>query len=266
MGDMDIFQAIIYGIIQGITEFLPVSSTAHLTLLPWLAGWKDPGVAFDVALHLGTAVAVIGFFIKDWIRLIKAGFTSPKSKDGKLFWYVVIATIPAAIFGVVLDKYMSNVRNPLLIGVTLIIMGIVLYAADKYGKKDTSLENMTGRKSLVVGLAQVLAVVPGVSRSGITMSTGRMLGIDRESIAKFTFLMSAPIILADGLYHALFHAKDMVGVSVAPFVAAIVTAAVVGALCIKFLLNYLKKKGFGIFAVYRFIFGAFIIVLFFVKG
>jgi undecaprenyl-diphosphatase len=257
---MNIFQAIIYGIVQGITEFLPVSSTAHLTLLPWLFGWKDPGVVFDVAVHLGTAAAVILFFIKDWIRLIKAGFTAPKSKDGRLFWLIVVATVPGGIFGVFLDKYMSNIRNPLLIGVMLILMGVVLYFADRVGRRETEIENMNAKKSLIIGASQVLAIVPGVSRSGITMTTGRFLGIKREDIAKFTFLMSAPIILGDGLFHAsgMLHTT----INMVPFIAAIVTSAVVGALSIKFLLNYLKTKGFAVFAVYRFIFGAFVILLF----
>lgn len=257
---MNIFQAIIYGIVQGITEFLPVSSTAHLTLLPWLFGWKDPGVIFDVAVHLGTAAAVILFFIKDWIRLIKAGFTAPKSKDGWLFWLIVVATVPGGIFGVFLDKYMSNIRNPLLIGVMLILMGVVLYFADRVGRRETEIENMNAKKSLIIGASQVLAIVPGVSRSGITMTIGRFLGIKREDIAKFTFLMSAPIILGDGLFHAsgMLHTT----INMVPFIAAIVTSAVVGALSIKFLLNYLKTKGFAVFAVYRFIFGAFVILLF----
>lgn len=261
---MNVFQAIIYGIIQGITEFLPVSSTAHLTLLPWIAGWKDPGVSFDVALHIGTAAAVIMFFIKDWVRIIKAGFSSPHSKDGKLFWFVVLATIPGGIAGVLLDKYMSNIRNPLLIGIMLIIMGIFLYVADKVGKNETDIENMTAKKSLAVGFSQVLAVIPGVSRSGITMTVGRFAGITRESAAKFTFLMSAPIILADALYHA----KDMVSsqIEALPFIVAILTSAIVGALSIKFLLNYLKNKGFTVFTIYRFVFGAFVIALFFIKG
>ena len=260
---MNIFQAILYGIIQGITEFLPVSSTAHLTLLPWIAGWNDPGVSFDVALHIGTASAVILFFIKDWLRIVKAGFSSPHSKDGKLFWLVVLATIPGGIAGVLLDKYMSEIRNPLLIGVMLIVMGIFLYVADKVGKNGTDLENMTVKKSFAVGLSQVFAVIPGVSRSGITMTVGRFAGITRESAAKFTFLMSAPIILADALYHA----KDMLGsqINTIPFVVAILTSAIVGSLSIKFLLKYLKTKGFSIFTIYRFVFGAFIIALFFIR-
>lgn len=261
---MSIFQAIIYGIVQGITEFLPISSTAHLDLLPWIFGWTVPADmnVFDVALHFGTAIAVIIFFFKDWIRLITAGFTKPKTQDGKLFWYLVIATIPGALAGVVLDKYMKGF-SPLLTGILLIVMGIVLYACDRIGKSDIHLENMGLGRSVVVGIAQVLAIVPGVSRSGITMSVGRAASVDRASIAKFTFLLSTPIILGDALYHA----KDLPGVQidVLPFVIAIATAAVVGVLAIKFLLNYLKTRSFLIFTIYRFVFGAFVIALFFIR-
>ena len=257
---MNIIQAIIYGIVQGITEFLPVSSTAHLTLLPWLLGWKDPGVVFDVADHLGTAAAVILFFLTDWVKLVHAGLTAPKTSDGRLFWMVVLATVPGAVFGVFLDQYMSNVRNPLLIGAMLILMGLVLYFADRFGRKEIEINHIHSGNSLIIGFAQVFAVVPGVSRSGITMTVGRFLGIKREDIAKFTFLMSAPIILGDGLYHA----KEMVHttIPIAPFIAAVITSAVVGMLSIKFLLNFLKTKGFTIFAVYRFLFGASVIFLF----
>ena len=256
---MTILQAIIYGIVQGIGEFLPISSTAHLVLVPWLFGWPDPGVAFDVALHLGTAAAVILFFGKDWLRLIYAAIKKPGSKNAKLFWFVVIATVPGAIFGLLLDKYMDIFRAPIVIGVTLILMGLVLYIADKYSKADIDLEHIGAKRSIAVGVAQVLAIIPGVSRSGVTMSLGRYLGIKREDIAKFTFLLSAPIILGDGLYHAtkIIHTS----IPVAPFIVAIVTSFVVGMLSIKFLLDYLKKKGFAIFAVYRFILGAGVIVI-----
>jgi len=261
---MSIIQAIIYGIVQGITEFLPVSSTAHLTLMPWIFGWQNPGNVFDVALHLGTAIAVIAFFFKDWVRLFTSGFTKPKTKDGKLFWFLVIATIPGALAGVVLDKYMGAFSNPLLVGILLIVMGIVLYVCDKIGKSNIELKEVGLKRSILIGIAQVLAIIPGVSRSGITMSVGRAAGIDRESIAKFTFLLSTPIILGDALYHA----KDLsrVNIDVLPFIVAIVTAAIVGILSIKFLLNYLKTKSFFIFTVYRFVFGAFIIALFFIRA
>jgi len=260
---MSIIQAIIYGIVQGIGEFLPISSTAHLVLVPWLFGWQDPGVVFDVALHLGTAAAVILFFFKDWLNLINAGFTKPKTQDGKLFWLLVLATVPGALFGVILDKYMEAFRNAALIGVMLIVMGIILYAADKYGRREIDIKETGIKRSLIIGIAQVFAVIPGVSRSGITMTAGRILGMTREGIARFTFLMSAPIILGDGLYHA----KDLVHTHIdkAPFFTAMITAAVVGVLSIKFLLDYLKKKGFGIFAVYRFVLGAFVIAVYFLR-
>lgn len=260
---MSIIQSIVYGIVQGITEFLPISSTAHLTLIPWIFGWQNPGNVFDVALHFGTAIAVITFFFKDWIRLVSAGFIKPKTKDGKLFWYLVIATIPGALAGVALDKYMGVFSNPLLVGILLIVMGIVLFLCDKVGKSDIRLEEVGLKRSILIGISQVLAIIPGVSRSGITMSVGRAAGIDRESIAKFTFLLSTPIILGD----ALFHAKDLSGVAIdaLPFILAVVTAAVVGLFSIKFLLNYLRTKSFFIFTVYRFIFGIFVIALYFIR-
>lgn len=260
---MSVFQALIYGVVQGITEFLPVSSTAHLDLLPWIVGWKEPGNVFDVALHFGTALAVIVFFFKDWIRLISSGFTKPKSQYGKLFWFLVIATVPGSAAGVLLDKYMNNF-SPLLTGTLLIVMGAVLYACDKVGKSSVHLESMGLGRSVIVGVAQVLAIIPGVSRSGITMSVGRAAGVDRAGIAKFTFLLSTPIILGD----ALFHAKDLPGVpiDILPFAVSVVTAAVVGMLAIKFLLDYLKTRSFLIFTAYRFLLGAFVIALFFIRS
>lgn len=260
---MSIIQALIYGITQGITEFLPVSSTAHMVLLPWLFGWQDPGVVFDVALHFGTAAAVIAFFIKDWIRLIRAGFTKPKTEDGRLFWFLALASVPGGIAGVLLDKYMETFREPVLIGIMLIIMGIFLFLADKFGKSEIDIRGIGVKRSIIVGISQVLAIIPGVSRSGITMATGRTLGMKREGIAKFTFLLSAPIILAD----AIFHTKDLgsVQIDTLPFVTAILTAAIVGALSIKFLLDYLKKRGFGIFALYRLVLGAFVIVFYYLR-
>ena len=260
---MSIIQALVYGIVQGIGEFLPISSTAHLILVPWLFGWSDPGVAFDVALHLGTAFAVILFFWKNWVSLIKSGIKDPKSNNGRIFWYLVMASIPGAIFGVLLDKYMEAFRNPALIGIMLIIMGIVLYYADKLGRNEIQFEKMDFKRSLIVGISQVIAIIPGVSRSGITMSTGRFLGIERESIAKFTFLLSSPIILGDALYH--LKKIGNTPVDKMPFIVAILTSAIVGILSIKFLLNYLKNKGFAIFAIYRFALGIAVIGIYFIK-
>lgn len=261
---MSLLEAIIYGIVQGLGEFLPISSTAHIVLAPWLFGWEDPGLAFDIALHMGTLVAVVVFFWKDWIRLIKAGLTDVKSSDGKLFWCLVLACIPGGILGLIFEEYIETVfRDPLLIGIAIIIMGFVIYIADRYSKSEVELKDVGPKRSLLIGVSQGLAMIPGVSRSGITMATGRALKIKREDAARFTFLLSTPFILLSGLYKA----KDIVNVSVEalPFAAAIVTSAVVGLLSIKFLLGYLKRKGFGIFAVYRFILGAIVIAVYLLR-
>ena len=257
---MDLLQAIIYGMIQGLGEFLPISSTAHITLAPWLFGWKDPGLAFDIALHMGTLLAVAIFFWKDWIRLITAGFTDIKSKDGRLFWFIMLACIPGGIFGVLFeDKVETIFRNPLLIGIMLIIMGIVLYLADKLSKTEVALKDIGFKRSFLIGVSQAIAMIPGVSRSGITMATGRVFKLSREDAARFTFLLSTPFIFLSGLYKA----KDLISVPIElmPFLVAIVTSGIVGAFSIKFILEYLKSKGFGIFAVYRVILGTIVIAV-----
>ncbi len=261
---MSILQAIIYGIVQGLGEFLPISSTAHLIIVPKIFGWEDPGLAFDIALHLGTLFAVIMFFWRDWVRLIKDGFTNVKSASGKLFWFLAIACIPGGIAGVLLeDKAATTFRATWAIGVALIVMGIILYAADKFGKSVTSLEKIGFVKSIVIGISQAIAIIPGVSRSGITIAAGRVLGLTRDAAARFTFLLSTPFIFGSAVYKL----KDMgeitkSNIGALPFAVAVITSAIVGALSIKFLLGYIKKKGFGIFVGYRFILGAFLIATF----
>ncbi len=254
---MTILQALVYGAVQGITEFLPISSTAHLVLIPRLLGWQDPGAAFDVAMHLGTAAAVIIYFFGDWVKLVSAGFGRPKSNEGRLFWLIALATVPGGIFGILFDRYMESFRNTALIGVMLIIMGAVLYISDKTGRTGLKLRDISARSSLVIGFSQLFAILPGVSRSGITMSAGRFLGFDRNSAAKFTFLMSTPLILGQGLYKL----KDIMHspVGKAPFLAALAASFMVGMLSIGFLMNYLRKKSLGIFTVYRSVLGAFLI-------
>lgn len=257
---MDLFQAIIYGIIQGLGEFLPISSTAHITLAPWLFGWKDPGLAFDIALHMGTLLAVGILFWNDWIRLIKAGFTDIKSRDGKLFWFIMFACIPGGVFGLLFeDKVATTFRNPILIGIMLILMGALLYVADKYSRTEVPLKDIGFKRSFLIGVSQAIAMFPGVSRSGITMATGRLFKLSREDSARFTFLLSTPFIFLSGVYKA----KDLVSVPVDAFtfLVAILTSGIVGALSIKFILEYLKKKGFGIFVAYRFLLGAVVIAI-----
>lgn len=256
---MSILQAIIYGIIQGLGEFLPISSTAHLVLATEFLGWEEhPGLAFDVALHMGTVIAVVFFFWKDWIRLIKAGLTDIKSNDGKLFWFIMLACIPGGVLGVLFEEQIETTfRDPLIIGIMLIVMGIVLYAADKLAKTDVSLKDIGFKRSFLIGVSQAIAMIPGVSRSGITMATGRAFRINREDSARFTFLLSTPFIFLSGVYKA----KDIINqqIDAVPLFFGIATAAIVGALSIKFILGYLKTKGYGLFVIYRIILGVIVI-------
>lgn len=260
---MNVFQAIIYGIIQGITEFLPISSTAHLNLAQMIINphaTVESMKVVDVALHLGTLAAVVMFFFKDWINLFKKGFTQPKSSDGKLFWYIILATIPAGLLALVFEKKLEPISNNLIvISIALIVLGIVLYFADKLGRKNVHLGKMGLTNSLLIGVSQAIALIPGVSRSGITITTGRLLGVDRESAAKFTFLLSTPTLFAVGIIKS--KALLTSHIDTLPFIIAIVTSAVVGAICIKFLLNFIKTKGFGIFAIYRCVLGVGILAL-----
>lgn len=257
---MSIFQALILGIVQGLTELLPISSSAHLTIIPWIFNWSDIPASFDVALHFGTLLAIIIFFFKDWIKLIKGGFNyvvkKEKSTDGKMFWYLVLATIPGGTIGYICDKYLSNVLSkPIIIAIALIVMGIVLYLVDKKSKNVTDYEHMTLKQTFLIGLSQALAFIPGVSRSGITMTTARSMGIKRESAAKFSFLLSGPIVLGA----VVFKVKDFV--FNLPFVVGVLSSFIVGIIVIKFLLNYLKKGSFKGFAIYRVIFGILIIAI-----
>lgn len=268
---MQIYQALILGIIQGLTELLPISSSAHLNIVPWMFDWiNQPGFkeafeGFDVALHFGTLLAIGLFFFKDWIRLIKGGYEQvikkKKTPEGRMFWYIVLATIPGGIIGFVLDKFLEDtLTKPIIISIALIIMGIVLYLVDKKSKKVTDYENMTLKQTFFIGLSQALAFIPGVSRSGITMTTARAMGVKRESAAKYSFMLSAPIVLAA----TIFKAKDFV--FSLPFFIGIFASFIVGIFVIKFLLNYLQKGSFKWFAVYRMIFGILIIAILVIRG
>lgn len=260
---MNVIQALILGIVQGLTELLPISSSAHLAIIPWIFNWDVPE-AFDVALHFGTLLAIGIFFFKDWIGLIKGGFRKVVKKEesieGRMFWYIVIATIPGGIIGFLLDHFVGDkLRTTLIIAIALIIMGIILYFVDKNAKSTTDYEHMTLKQTFLIGLAQSLAFIPGVSRSGITMTTARMLKVDRTSAAKYSFMLSAPIVLAA----TIFKMKDFV-FSI-PFFMGILASFIVGILVIKFLLKYLQKGSFKGFAIYRVIAGVIIIALTFIK-
>ena len=256
---MDIYQALILGIVQGLTELLPISSSAHLFLIPWFMNWNNIPESFDVALHFGTLLAIGLFFFKDWISLLKGGieyvFKKKKTSEGKMFLYLIIATIPGGAIGFILDKYAEDLlTKPLIISITLIIMGIVLYLVDKTCKKETDYEKLSFKQTFLIGLSQSLAFIPGVSRSGITMTTGRLLGVKREAVAKYSFMLSAPIVLAATIYKM----KEFV-FSIS-FLIGVFTSFFVGVIVIKFLLEYLKKGSFKAFAYYRVVVGIIIII------
>ena len=267
---MTIFQALILGIVQGLTELLPVSSSAHLAVFPWIFKWSEIPESFDIALHFGTLLAISLFFIKDWIELIKGGwnrvFKKEETVEGKIFWYLVIATIPAGIISLVLDK-LSDIIFPegskiyiIAIAIALIIMGIILYLVDKKAKSEIKYEDITLAQAVLIGVSQALAAAfPGVSRSGITMTVARLLKLDRESAAKYSFLLSTPIILA-----AVVFSLDSFEFSLA-FVIGLLASFFVGLVVVKFLMDYLKKGSFKAFAIYRVIFGCIILALTFIR-
>lgn len=261
---MTILQSIILGIVQGLTELLPISSSAHLNLIPWILNWTSSPEfnkafeAFDVALHSGTLLAILIFFFKDWIKLIIGGFNQVVKKErtpeGKMFWYIVLATIPGGAIGFLLDHFLEGyLEKPIIIAIALIVMGIILYLVDKNCKSETEYEHMSLKQTFLIGLSQCLAFIPGVSRSGVTMTAGRAMGVKRESAAKYSFMLSAPIVFAATIYKL----KDFV-LSI-PFIIGVFTSFVVGIFVIKFLLEYLKKGNFKIFAIYRVIIGLFVI-------
>ena len=268
---MTIFRAIILGIIQGVAEFLPISSSAHLILLPYLFGWEESGLAFDVALHFGTMLAVLVIFFKEWwdlfINAIKDMTGKNKTKkNGKMFWYLVVATIPGAVAGLLLDDVIENVvrNNILVIAISLAVMGALIYIGDKWAtnhyKRGIKFEDITLKQALIVGISQAFAVIPGFSRSGTTILAGRLQGISKEAITKFTFLLSVPIICGA----TIFKLGDLVFTK--EVIIGILSSFAMGIITIKFLLNYIKKHDFSVFAFYRVILSIIVIIkLIFIK-
>ena len=241
---MTIFQAIIFGVVQGVTEFLPVSSTAHLILLPWFMGWPDPGLSFDVALHLGTLVALAIYFWKDWLELLA---------KPRMLAFIIVATIPGALAGVLFESQVeSALRSPKIIALTLSLMALVLVVAELKGRRKKDLDQITWPDAITVGLAQAFALVPGVSRSGSTITAGLFAGMKRETAARFSFYLSAPIIAgAVGKKMLDIFKAGMPADQVPPFVLGIASAGIVGYLSIAFLLRYLQTHNTFLFVYYR---------------
>ena len=280
-----ILQAIILGLVQGATEFIPISSSAHLIIVPWLFGWSDPvltSLSFDVALHLGTLIAVLVFFVGDWIRLIRAWFLSVKERkigddpDRRLAWFIVIGTIPGGVVGFLAEKKITELFHQpgqpiassaiIVMGVIIAILGAALFFADKLAQHLRDINHTTLKDTLIIGFAQALAIFPGVSRSGSTITAGLALGLKRDAAAKFSFLLSAPIIAGSGIkslfeiYSGLKSGAIAQGEFVL-FPIGILTAAVSGYLCIRFLLNYLQSHTVNPFVYYRWGLAALIIIV-----
>ena len=251
-----ILQSAVLGVVQGLSEFLPISSSGHLVIIPWLFGWNDLGLVFDVALHMGTLAALLLFFWKDWLDMLK------NWRDPYL-WLILVACVPGAFFGYKYENLFENVfRSPLYIGSFMIIMGLVMGAAEMFGKKIRGEDTINLRDSIIIGFAQAFALMPGVSRSGVTMSAGLFSGLKRESAARFSFLLAMPITAGAGMVKL----KDIVkyglpSSEILPFSVGIIFSAVVGYYAIKYLLKYLQNHSLYIFMWYRIAFGSAILLV-----
>lgn len=263
---MNVWQAIILGIVQGLTEFMPISSSAHLVIVPRLLGWEDPGLAFDVALHLGTLVAVVIYFWSDLVQLLLDWLRSIRDRNlaapyARLAWLLLIGSVPGGVAGVLLEKAAGEAfRDLRLIGAATIGLAVVLFIADRRGHGSRELPDLTWRDGLLIGAAQALALVPGVSRSGATITAGLFRGLKRDTAARFSFLLGTPLIAGAGLQQSLHIARTgLGGDSRAGFAAGVIASAIVGYLTIALLLRYLRRHTTLPFVVYRIVLGVFLI-------
>ena len=284
---MNILQAIILGIVQGATEFIPISSSAHLIIVPWLFNWGDPGLAFDVALHLGTLVALLVFFAADWVRLIRAGIASIVERkigddvDRRLAWLLVIGSIPGGIAGVLFESKIEELFHKpnvpeqanamIAMAIIIALLGAALFVAERIARHVSALNQVSLKDALIIGCAQALAVFPGVSRSGATITTGLALGLEREAAARFSFLLSAPIIAGAGakkVYDILGELRHgaMSSAELSLFAIGFLAAAISGYLCIKFLLRFLQRNSTDIFVYYRWLLAVLVIIVAIARG
>ena len=265
---LDLLKAVILGLIQGLTEFLPISSSAHLRIFPELFGWGDPGAAFTAVIQIGTELAVLIYFRKDiwrigsaWVRsLFKPEYRG--SLDARMGWYVIIGSLPIVILGIVLkDVIERDFRNLWIVGCTLVILGIVLGVADRVGSMKRTMDDLTLRDAVLYGVAQAMALIPGVSRSGATISMGRLLGYDREAATRFAFLLAIPAVVGAGL----FELKEIPGganaYGMGPTLVATVVSFLVGYAAIAWLLRYVSTNSYTPFVIYRVLLGGAVLVL-----
>jgi undecaprenyl-diphosphatase len=258
--------------VQGLTEFLPISSSAHLVLISWVLGWADQGQAFDVALHVGTVAAVIVYFFRDWIQILAQGFgirlqgDSGISRNRNLLWLLALGTLPIGIAGYIFKEQAENVwrKNHLLIGVMMVVVGLIMWIADRVGRRQKDLGHVTAIDAVAIGVAQAMAIFPGVSRSGITISAGLFRNLERQEAARFSFLLLTPAVLAAAakdLYDLLKHQGGIPADMHVPFSVGILVSALTGGLAIHFLMKFLRRSSLTPFVIYRVIFGIIVIAL-----
>ena len=277
---MPLIQAIVLALVQAFTEFLPISSTAHLVLFPWLLHWQDPGEAFDVALHAGTLLAVILYFFKDWLALVVCGFggkypaaasTEETAQHRRMFWYMVVGTIPGGILGKLFDKQIEeHLRTPVIIGISLILIALVMWWADSKANLTRKLEDSRIADAVTIGTAQALALWPGVSRSGITISAGLFRKFTREAATRFSFLLSAPLI-AGAVVSKLpalikLQKAGAMELPISTLLISVLVSGVAGYFVIAFFLRYLQTRTLKVFIVYRIVFGIIVLVLAFLQA
>jgi undecaprenyl-diphosphatase len=270
---MPLYQAVILALVQALTEFLPVSSTAHLTLVPWIMHWPDPGLAFDVALHAGTLVAVLLYFFKDWVTLTLCGLgmkypatasTEEVAQHRRLFWYMVIGTIPGGIAGKLFDRQVEDYfRTPMIIGVSMVLVALLMWWADSRGRLTRKLEDANLGDAATIGVAQAVALWPGVSRSGITITTGLFRGLTREAATRFSFLLSAPLIAGavavklPGLIK--IHKAGELDLPLSTLIISIIVSGIAGYFVIAFFIRYLQTRTLKPFVAYRLAVGVMIL-------
>jgi undecaprenyl-diphosphatase len=264
---MDVLQAIVLGIVQGLTEFLPVSSSGHLRIVPAFFGWEDPGTAFTAVTQIGTMLAVLVYFRQDLLRIGTTWFASLRDPalrtdiDARMGWYILLGTIPISIFGLAFSNQIEDgARDLYLIGTMLIVFSFVMLAAERFGKREREIETLTRRDGIVIGCAQAIALIPGVSRSGATISAGLFLGLARPAAARYSFLLSIPAVVLSGLFE-LKNIGDGGGAGASSTLIATVLAFVVGYASIAFLLKFLVRHSISVFVLYRLVIGVAVLVL-----
>jgi undecaprenyl-diphosphatase len=267
---MPLYQVVVLAIIQAVTEFLPISSSGHLVVIPKLLGWDDGGLQFDIALHVGTLVAVVIYFFRDWVQIIGQGLGLKIGRDPELrarpglLWILAAASVPAGIFGLAFNKQAETTwRNPYLIGAMLIGVGILMWIAERRGGGNKAISNVGWGDGISIGVSQALAIVPGTSRSGITITTGLFRGLTRETAARFSFLLSTPTIAGAALKGAWdIHKKGGLAPDMrVPFMVGAVLSGLLGAAVIAFFLRYLRRNSLMPFVYYRIVFGIIVIAL-----